>query len=143
MVGLIEGAGTLNLVNRSLLQMILQITPDTLSIQHRRNAELRQPFRGSYARPVQHLYRSDRARAQDYLALRARLHRFTSLHEPHPHGASLLEHEPIDQHIFFEPQIGPLQSRLQKAARRRPAPSALLIDMEITDALIVAGVEVR
>ena len=35
-----------------------------------------------------------------------------------------------------------LQRRLEKAARRRPAPAALLVDVEIAGAFVVAGVEI-
>ena len=67
----------------------------------------------------------------------------TALHEAHADRASVLDDQPIDQHVFFEPQIGSLQGRLQKPSRRRPAAAALLVDVEIADAFIVAGVEVR
>ena len=45
-------------------------------------------------------------------------------------------------HMGLEPQVRPVQCRLEEAACRRPAPAALLVDMEIADAFVVAGVEV-
>src|SRR5215213_6605828 len=117
-IGLVEGASALHLVDRPLLQMILQIAPDALSVEHRRDAERRKPFRRSEAGAVQHLYRSDRTGAQDYLAFGAGLDGFTALNETHTDGAPLLEDEAIDQHVFFEPQIGALQCWFQKASRR-------------------------
>ena len=92
---------------------------------------------------MQHLYRSDRAGAQDHFALGAGLDGFAALHEAHAGGAAVLDDQAIDQHVLFEPQIGTLQCGLQKTARGRPAASALLVDVEIADALIVAGVEIR
>ena len=35
-----------------------------------------------------------------------------------------------------------MQHRLEKSARRRPSPAALLVDVKIADALVVAGVEI-
>jgi hypothetical protein len=58
-------------------------------------------------------------------------------------GATLLDEKPVDEHVFLKPQIGALQGWLEEAARRRPAAAALLIDMKIADALVVAGVEIR
>ena len=75
-------------------------------------------------------------------ALGAGLDHFAALHEAHADGAAVLDDQPIDQHVLFQPQIAAVQHRLEKAARRRPAPAALLVDVEIADAFIVAGVEI-
>ena len=61
---------------------------------------------------------------------------------PHRDGATALELEAGDEASGFEPQVGARQSRLEKAARRRPPPAALLVDVEIARALVVAGVEI-
>src|SRR6266404_1415299 len=92
---------------------------------------------------MQHLYRSDRAGAQDHLAPGAGLSGFASLNEAHPGGASVLDDQAIHQHVFLELKIGAPQRGLQKTSRRRPSASALLVDVEIADALIVAGIEIR
>ena len=47
-----------------------------------------------------------------------------------------------DRHVGLQPQIGAMQHRFQKAPRRRPAPAALLVDVKIIAAFIVAGVEI-
>src|SRR5580698_546193 len=49
---------------------------------------------------------------------------------------------PCDQAAGFQPQVGALEHRLEEGAGRRPAPAALLVDVEGTDALVVAAVEV-
>ncbi|MEH2516202.1 hypothetical protein V1279_001775 [Bradyrhizobium sp. AZCC 1610] len=49
----------------------------------------------------------------------------------------------VDQHMLFQPQVIAVQHRLEKAARRRPAAAALLVDVEIAHPFIVAGVEIR
>ena len=141
-IGLVEGANAVDLVDRALLQMVLQIAPDALAIEHDIDAERRQPVRRPDAGAMQHLHRSDRAGAQDHFALGAGLDDLAALHEAHADRAAVLDDQAIDQHVLFQPQIGAVQHRLQKAARRRPAPSALLVDVEIADALIVAGVEI-
>src|SRR5271166_5788628 len=55
----------------------------------------------------------------------------------------MLDQKALDQHVRLQPQVRPAQCRLEEAAGARPAPAALLVDMKIADALIVAGVEVR
>ncbi len=59
-----------------------------------------------------------------------------------PHAAPAVEHQPFDQTAGFQPQVLPVQHRLEESARRRPAPAALLVDVEIAGAFVVAGVEV-
>ncbi len=68
---------------------------------------------------------------------------FAALHENDAGGAAILDDQAVDQHVFFQPQIGALQGGLEETARRRPAAAALLVDVEIADTLIVAGVEIR
>ena len=60
----------------------------------------------------------------------------------HAGRALAVEQQAFDQAAGFQPQILPVQHRLEEAARRRPAPSALLVDVEIAGAFVVAGVEV-
>ncbi len=48
----------------------------------------------------------------------------------------------FDQAAGFQPQVLPVEHRLEKAARRRPAPAALLVDVVGAGAFVVAGVEI-
>ena len=57
--------------------------------------------------------------------------------------APVLENRALDLDAGLEPEIGPVQHRLEEAPRRAPAPAALLVDLEVGRALVVAGVEVR
>lgn len=125
-------------------QMILQVAADTLTIQHGFDAERRQPFLRADAGAMQHLRRSNRPGAKDYFApLRPRFDDLAVLAEAHADRAAVLDDHLVDQHVGLQPQIWPRQCRLQKTARRGPAPAALLIDVEVSDALVVAGVEIR
>ncbi len=133
----------MNLVDRALLQMVLQIPSDALPVEDALDPKRRQPFRRPDAGAVQHLRRADRAGAQDHLAFGAGLDDFAASGEAHAGGAAVLDDEAVDQHVLFEAQIGALQRGLQEASCRRPAASALLVNVEIADALIVAGVEIR
>ena len=67
---------------------------------------------------------------------------FVPLIKSHADGAAVLDDETVDQHVLFQPQIGAVQHRLEKSPRGGPAPAALLVDVEIADAFIVAGVEI-
>ncbi len=60
----------------------------------------------------------------------------------HPRRAPAFHHHALGQHAGLQPQIGPPEHGLQEAARRAPAPPALLVHLEIGRAFIVAGVEV-
>ena len=77
-IGLVEGANAVDLVDRALLQMVLQIAPDALAVEHGLDPKRRQPLRRSDAGAVQHLHRSDRAGAQDHFALGAGLNDFAA-----------------------------------------------------------------
>src|ERR1700754_4450341 len=123
--------------------MVLQIAPDARTLQHGFDAQRSKPVRGPDAGAVQHLYRSDRAGAENDLAFCIGLDDLSALNKAHAGGAAVLDDEAIDQHVLFKTQIGAAQYGFQKSARRRPASAALLVDMKIADALIIAGVEIR
>ena len=90
----------------------------------------------------QEMRRTDGARGKDDLAAASRAPRRAVLTPFHRDGAPPLKFEAGDQASRLQPQIGARQHRLEKTARRRPSPSALLVDVEVAGALIVAGVEV-
>src|SRR4029077_13978653 len=142
-IGLVEGAYSVHLVDRPLLQVILKISPDALPIEDAINPERSKPFGGRDAGAVQALRRADRARAQDHFAPGAGLHDFAADLEAHAGRAALFDDQAIDQHVRFETQIGAIKRGLEEAARRRPAASALLVDVKIADPFIVARVEIR
>src|SRR5690348_7230546 len=60
----------------------------------------------------------------------------------HTGGAAARELDRLDQATGLQFQILSVEDRLQKTPRRRPAPPTPLVDVEIADALVVAGVEV-
>src|SRR5262249_8371445 len=68
--------------------------------------------------------------------------RFLILPPTHTADAPAIHLKRFDEAAGFELQVFPVQHRLQKAARRRPSSPALLVDMEITNPLVIAGVEV-
>ena len=60
----------------------------------------------------------------------------------HAGRAFAVEYEALDEAAGFEPQIGAMQRRLEKGARRRHAPAALLVDVKGAAAFVVAAIEV-
>src|SRR5204862_7725122 len=100
------------------------------------------PVRRADAGAMQQLDRSDRAGAQDDFALRAGLEDLATPEKSHADGAPILDDETVGQHLFFQAQIGAAERGFQKTARRRPAPPALLVDVEIADPFVVAGLAV-
>src|SRR4029453_6095974 len=111
-------------------------------VEHDRNAEAGELVADADAGELENLDRADRAGGQDPLAAGARGSARAVLPPAHPHSARAVELDLLDQTVQFEPQIGALKHRLEKGARRRPAPPALLVHVEDATALVVAGVEV-
>ncbi len=97
---------------------------------------------GPDARQHHDLRRAERAGRHDDLAAATRGARRALLAETYAGGALALEDQALDQATGLQPQVRPLQHRLEEAARRRPAPAALLVDVEIAGAFIVAGIEI-
>ena len=123
--------------------MVLQVAADALPVERDIYAERLQPLAGADTRAMQYLRRSDRTRAEDDLARRVGFHDFRALPEAHADGASVLQDQAIGLDIGFQPQIGAGERGLEKSAGRGPASPAHLVDVEIADAFVVAGVEIR
>ena len=102
-----------------------------------------QPFTGADPGELQQLGRRHRAGAQDDLTARARQEPLAIAREDHTAGATLLDHHALDEHTRLQCEIGAVEHRLEKTARRAPAPTVLLVDLEIGHAGIVAPVEIR
>src|SRR5450631_3389561 len=58
-------------------------------------------------------------------------------------GTLPVEQHPLDQNPCFKTQVGAMQHWLQEATRCRPAEATLLIDVEVANAGVVPGIEVR
>src|SRR4249919_3757775 len=85
---------------------------------------------------------ADRAGSKNDLTAATGTAQLTTLSPTHPRGALSVQFKSLDEAARFEAKVGPVQHGLQKAARRRPASTALLIDVEITDAVVIASVGV-
>src|SRR4029077_18085263 len=103
-IGLVEGAYSVHLVDRPLLQVILKISPDALPIEDAINPERSKPFGGPDAGAVQDLRRSTRAHAQVHFAPGAALYAFAAAREAHAGGAALFVDQASDQPVLFETQ---------------------------------------
>ena len=90
----------------------------------------------------QNLRRADRAGGQDDFAATTRSPAPAILPPADADGATVREGDAFGEAAGFEPQIGPMEHRLEESARRRPAPAALLVHMEGAASFVVAGVEV-
>src|SRR5437660_2117375 len=122
--------------------MILQVRAHAGAIERHRNAELAQLLRRADAREQQELRRADRAGGEHDLAAATRLLGDAVAAPAHARGAAAVEDYGFDQTIGQKPQVRPPERRLEKAARRRPAPPTPLVDVEIGAAFVVAAVEV-
>jgi hypothetical protein len=96
-----------DLVDRALLQMILQVAADALTVEHIIDAERAAiPAAGPTPGAMQDLRRADRAGAEDDLAARAS--GFAALVGSARRAARPFDrNQPVDQHIGFEPQVRP------------------------------------
>ena len=142
MVGLVQRLHAVDLEDRALLQMVLQVAADARRVADHGDAVLGQPVARPDAGELQDLRRADGACRQDDLALGARLDEPAALAEPDADGAPAFDDHLLDQHAGLQAQVGPAEHGLQEGARRGPANAALLVDVEVADAGVVAGVEV-
>ena len=141
-IALVERGNAVDFVDHAQLQMILQIGADSRPVEHDGNAELLQLLRRADTGQHHDLRRADRAGGEDDFTATARRPRLSALRPAHAGGAPAVEHDTFDQAAGLEPQVGTLEHRLEEGARRRPAPAALLVDVEGTDAFVVAAVEI-
>ena len=139
----VERLGAGHLVDGTLLQVVLQVAADARLVEQHRHARRRQPVGRTDARTLQDRRpsRSSRPRGspRPWRAPRTpgRLAGSARRWRGGRRTAACSTSTPVSSRRF-----GPLQRRLQKAARRRPAPAAPLVDVEEADASVVAGVEV-
>src|SRR4051794_5252972 len=122
--------------------MILQIVADARPVEFDRDAELEQIPARADPGEEQELCRADRAGRQNDFAPAAGTARSAILAPAHAGRAPVDHVDAFDQASGFEPQVLPVQHRLEEAARRGPAPPARLIDVKIGRALIVAAIEI-
>src|SRR6266516_2157625 len=141
-IGLVERLGARDLIDEPQLQVILQVLAHARLIEHDGNAEPRELIRAADAGEFEDLHGADRASRKDDLAASARGSDRAVLAPAHGDRARALKLDLFDQAVELEPQIGALEHRLEEGARRRPAPPALLVDVEDATALVVTGVEI-
>src|SRR5262249_26469977 len=86
--------------------------------------------------------RTDSARCEDHFSAAMCAAQVAVLPPAHAGRALAIQFQTLDQTAGFKLEVLPVQHRLEKPARRRPSASTLLIDVEVTDTLVVAGVEI-
>ena len=137
MIGLVERPHALDLVDRALLQMVLQVAPDARACRARRRCRAA-PSQSAGPTPesCRICGRADRAgrTGSPRPCVRAST-TSPSWRNRTPTARPPSNDQPFDQHAGLQPQIRPVEHRLEEAARRRPAPAALLVDVEIADAV--------
>src|SRR5207247_4301241 len=129
-IGLVECLGARELIDEPQLQVILQVLAHARLIEHDGNAEPRELIGTADAGEFEDLHGADRASRKDDLAASARGSDRAVLAPAHGDRARALKLDLLDQTVELEPQIGALEHRLEEGARRRPAPPALLVDVE-------------
>src|SRR5262249_30504625 len=83
------------------------------------------------------------AGGENYLTAAARRFWFAVLPPLHAGGALAVEQDGLGEAVGRKPQVAALKHRLEKAGRRRPAPTAPLVDVKHAAAFVIAGVEIR
>src|SRR5580700_9145248 len=101
--------------------MVMQVLADARPVQCDRQTEVPHVRGRTDPGKEQELRRADRARGEDNLALAACASRCAALSPAHADRALALEHDVLDQTTGLEPEVLPMQHRLQESACRRPA----------------------
>ena len=122
--------------------MVLQVLADPGLVQHGRNRKVAQLLARTHTGKQQKLRRAERAGRQDHFAAAAGAATSAVLAPAHADGTLAGKLDALDQTTGLEPQVRPIEHRLEEAARGRPAPPEFLVDVEIARALVVAGVEI-
>ncbi len=91
MMGRVQRLHAIDLEDRTLLQMVLQVATDALQVLHDGNARFAQPIRRADTGELQDLRRAHRAGCQDDLALGPRLDEAAVLAIEHADAALALE----------------------------------------------------
>ena len=142
MIALVERGDAVDLVDQPQLQVILQVGADAGPVGDDVDAVLAQLRGRPDAGQQQELRRADRAGGENDFAAAARAARRAVLPPAHAGRALAVEDDAFGETAGFEPQIGAMQHRLEKGARRRDTAAALLVDVKGADAFVVAAVEV-
>mmetsp|Transcript_6308 Transcript_6308/g.25549 ORF Transcript_6308/g.25549 Transcript_6308/m.25549 type:complete len:320 (+) Transcript_6308:1316-2275(+) len=129
--------------------MVLQIGADARQVALDPDAQALQQRRRAEAAELQQLRRADRASGEDNLAAGIQPGLFDAMRRQHLDAAAAQAAVVVQQaqlaHLGAGPEleVGPGQGRRpQKGLGRVPAPALFLVDFEITDALVGAGIEV-
>src|SRR5262245_11745015 len=122
--------------------MIMQVGTDSRLVERSLNTEFRQLRGRAYPGQHQDVRRADGARCQDHLATAACDALLAILLPPDSGDAPARPLQSFDKATGLKLKVLPMQNRLEESTRGRPTPAALLIDVEVADAFVVAGVEV-
>ena len=142
LVGLVQRGDAGDLVDQPQLQMVLQILADAGLVQHGRNAALGEMRRRTYARQAAAIAASRSRRPPESPRRGSARTGSRRSGESARRRALAIELDLLGEASGLDPQIGAAHHRLEKAARRRPAPSHLLVDVKIAATFVVAGIEI-
>ena len=152
----VDGPGALYPVNRSQLQMVLEVLTHTRQIDGHRNLMLGEQPRRPQTRDLHEMRRADRTGAQDHLPTGLYVDDVAVLEQADPGGAvgsggpgtvALIVANVIGQQqlqglgVGVNGQVGPVGDGVQERVGHRPAPAATLVDMEVRTARVVSAVE--
>jgi hypothetical protein len=139
---------TAHLEHRADLQVVLQVGADARQLVPRRHAHRGQLGAVADARHLQDLHRADRTGAEDELAPCRGPNPLSVLQQldavAAQHAVSIaLQLQLRRLRTGPEREVGPAHAdRAQEGLGRIPAPAALLVDLEVAHAVVVAAVEV-
>jgi hypothetical protein len=138
----IERTHTVDLVRHAQLQMVLEILADAAQILHDLDAEILQPCTVADAGEFEQLRRVDRAGTEDDFTtgFGQIIGVIAAIFDTR--ASTPFEHDPLRDGAGDDSQIGALECRAQKRFGGIPADAALLVDVEVADAAVVAAIEV-
>ena len=122
--------------------MVIQMIPHIRIVAQHRQAQPRQQRPRPDARQLQKLRRIDGPARQDHLGPRPDNPQRPALPHLHPHGPTVLDHDPRHLGLGHHRQIAPPHRRAQKRARRRIAPPVLHRQLIGADPFLLRPVEI-
>ena len=139
---LVQGLGVRDLEDQAHLQVVLEVAADAREFVHQRDAEILEQAARADAGELQELGRADGAARQDDLAPRRHIGRPALAAELDAECAAPVEADARRLGVGEDGQVRPTHDRAQEGFRCVPAHAALLVDVEVAAALVVAAVEV-
>src|SRR5262245_41698377 len=141
-IGLVQRFHPRNLENQPQLQVVVQIGAYPRLVEDDRNPKTRQLRRRPHAGKHHNMRRTDCAGGKYHFTAALGTPQLAVLAPAYRRRSLSIQFHRFDKAAGFEPEVRPVQDRLQESACGRPASAAFLVHVKIANAFVIAGIEI-